>query len=278
MQKSLCRLLLAACCYSPVSAQLLERPLGPVYAGLCAYSRIQADPFSFPANQALLGIVKKAFAGVYGEQKYLLPEAGCYLAAAAQPVQKGAIGAKLAYAGTGAYRETQGGIAYGRRLGQKLAIGAGSSYNSQYVASYGKISSLSLEAGAIYYLSSQLTAGAQVRHTARLNAGSRKGDKKRPSIAAGAGYEVSGQFLAGICLEKDEGRPVNIQAGISYMPVPYVRVRMGISSSAASPWMSVGFSRSSFRLEASGHFHNQLGWTPGLSFICTARPEKEGKL
>ena len=73
--------------------------------------------------------MKNASAGVYGERRFLLNELSLYnLRSLCQPTS-GNFGVKAGYFGFSDYNESQMGLAYARKLGNKVDIGVQFNYN-----------------------------------------------------------------------------------------------------------------------------------------------------
>jgi len=117
--------------------QTLRRPVAVGYTGLGAYSLDHVDVFSFTVNQAALAQLKNSSAGVYGERRFLLSELNNYAVVIGLPTAAGNLGVKADYYGFSDYNETQLGIAYGRKLGEKVDIGAQFNYQGIRIAGYG---------------------------------------------------------------------------------------------------------------------------------------------
>ena len=81
------------------------------------------------------------------------------------------------------------------------------------------------------------------------------------------GNEGSEKFFVSIEVEKEEDKPVNINAGMQYKFLPQLLTRVGISTATSSLYFGIGFSFKSMRLDVTSSYHPQLGITPGLSLI-----------
>ncbi|MGZ8542105.1 MAG: hypothetical protein ACXWV6_15750 [Chitinophagaceae bacterium] len=162
--KPSCLLLFIILLNLSANTQNLRRPVAVSYTGLGAYSINHADIFSFTANQASLAQLKNAGIGVYGERRFLLGELNNYTAAFGMPTRSGNFGLKAGYSGFSDYNETQLGLAYGRKLGNKIDIGAQFNYNGIRIAGYGSATAVSFEIGTILHLTEKLHAGIHVNN------------------------------------------------------------------------------------------------------------------
>ncbi len=246
----------------------MHSPVAASYTGLGAYSIHHADVFSFTANQASLAQLKGAAAAVYGERRFLLSELNSYTAAVGLTTSSGNFGIKAGYYGFSDYNETQIGLAYGRKLGSKIDIGAQFNYNGINISSgYSNASAISFEIGTILHLTEKIHAGVHVNNPIGGKFGFDKQEKISSVYTVGLGYEASEKFFVSAEIKKEEDRPVNVNAGFQYKFIPQLLVRAGMSSSTSSAWLGLGLTVKSFRLDVVSSYHPQLGITPGLFLL-----------
>lgn len=255
-------------------AQTVRRPVAAVYTGLGAYSINQTDVFSFTTNQAALTQVKNFSAGVYGEKRFLLQELSLYQAAFALPTSSGNFGIKAGYYGFTDYNESQIGLAYARKLGEKLDVGVQFNYNGVKIAGYGNASAINFEIGTILHLTEKLNAGIHVYNPVGGKLGKNSEEKLASVYSFGMGYEASDKFFISSEIEKEENQPVNINAGLQYKFLPQLMARAGIATASSNAYFGVGFFLKSFRIDLTAAYHPQLGITPGLMFIYSPKAAK----
>ncbi|HEV7782573.1 MAG TPA: hypothetical protein VGO58_14965 [Chitinophagaceae bacterium] len=249
-------------------AQILRRPLAAAYTGFGAYSLNHVDVFSFTANQASLAQLKNSAAGAYGERRFLLSELNNYTAVIGLRTSSGNFGIKANYSGFTDYNETQLGLAYGRKLGSKLDIGAQVNYNSIRISNgYGNASAVSFELGTIFHITEKLHTGIQVNNPVGGKFGKDQQEKLSSVYSLGVGYDASEKLLISVAVEKEEEQPVNVNAGFQYKFIPQLLVRAGMSSATSSAWLGLGLTLKSFRLDITTGYHPQLGITPGLLLL-----------
>ena len=259
--------LLFSCNCFFLKAQTLRRPVSAGYTGLGAYSLNHVDVFSFTANQAALAQLKNASAGVYGERRFLLSELNNYTAVIGLPTASGNFAVKANYSGFTDYNETQLGIAYGRKLGSKVDIGAQFNYNAIRIAGYGNASAISFELGTILHVTDRLHAGVHVNNPVGGKFGKDQQEKLSSVYSFGLGYDASEKFLVSVEIEKEENQPVNVNAGMQYKFLPQLLARVGMSSATSTAWLGLGLTLKSFRLDITAGYHPQLGITPGLLLL-----------
>lgn len=238
------------------------------YTGFGAYSLNHADLFSFTANQASLAQLKNSAAGVYAERRFLLSELNNYTAALGLTTNSGNFGLKANYSGFTDYNEIQLGLAYGRKLGSKLDIGAQVNYNSIRIPNgYGNASAVSFELGTVWHISDRLHTGVHVSNPVGGKFGKDQQEKLSSVYEWGIGYDASEKFLVSAEIQKEEDRPVNVNAGLQYKFIKQLLVRAGMSSATSSAWLGLGLTIKSFRLDITTGYHPQLGITPGILML-----------
>lgn len=251
-----------------LQAQTLRRPVAASYTGLGAYSLNHVDVFSFTANQASLAQLQNISAGVYGERRFLLSELNNYSAAIGLTTKSGNFGIKANYSGFTDYNETQLGLAYGRKLGSKLDIGAQFNYNAVRIAEdYGSATAISFELGTIFHLTDKLNAGIHINNPVGGKFGKDQQEKLSSVYGFGIGYDASEKFFISAEIEKEEDQPVNVNAGFQYKFIPQLLVRAGMASATSSAWLGIGLTLKSFRLDVTTSYHPQLGITPGVMML-----------
>lgn len=257
------------------SGQNLRRPVPATYAGLGAYSLNHSDVFSFTANQASLAQLKHFSAGVFGERRFLLSELNSYTAALGLPTRSGNFGFKANYYGFSDYNETQIGLAYARKLGTKLDLGAQFNYNGIRIAGYGSDAAVSFEIGTVLHVTDKLHAGVHINNPVGGKFGKDQQEKLASVYTFGMGYEASEKVFVSTEIVKEEDQPVNVNAGIQYKFIPQLLARAGMSTTASTAWFGLGLSLKSFRIDVTTAYHQQLGITPGLMLIFNINQDKE---
>lgn len=272
--RPICLLLLIIVTGISAKGQHLRRPVAIPYTGLGAYSINHADVFSFTANQASLAQLKNAAVAVYGERRFLLSELNNYTTAVGLPTRSGNFGVKAGYSGFSDYNETQLGLAYGRKLGNKVDIGAQFNYNGIRIAGYGNATAVSFEIGTVLHLTEKLHAGIHVNNPVGGKFGKDQQEKLSSVYTAGIGYEASDKLFISTEIIKEEDQAVNVNAGMQYKFLPQLLARIGMSTAVSTGWMGIGLSWKSFRIDVTAAYHPQLGITPGLLLLFNFKPKE----
>lgn len=245
----------------------MRRAITGTYTGLGAYSINHADVFSFTANQASLAQLRNTQAAVYGERKFLLSELNLYTAVLGLPTRSGNFGLKGGYYGFSEYNETQLGLAYGRKLSEKIDLGAQFNYNGIRVAGYGNAAAISFELGTVFHLTEKLHTGLHINNPVGGKFGKDQQEKLSSIYTFGIGYEASDKFFVSTEIIKEEDQPVNVNTGLQYKFLLSLSARIGMSTATSTGWMGFGFSWKLFRLDVTAAYHPQLGITPGLLLL-----------
>ncbi len=256
-------------------SQVLRQPISAVYTGLGAYSTLHADVFSFSNNQAALAQIKSSSFGVYGERRFMLTATSIYNASVAIPTALGNFGVNMKRFGYKNFNENQLGLAYARSLGPRLDLGVQFNYYDYRVPSYQNDNTINAEIGLVAHLTDKLNAGVHVYNP--VGGKFSKTDEKLTSVYTfGLGYDASEQFFISAELVKEQDYPVNVNMGFQYRFEKIFFLRGGIATANSRGFAGAGISWNNFRLDVSGSYHPQLGFSPGLLLIVNlAKKENE---
>lgn len=254
--------------------QTVRDPVSASYIGLGAYSNNHPDVFSFHTNQAALARIKIVSASIYGEKRFLLNELGLYDAAATLPTSSGNFGLDARYYGFSDYNESQVGLAYGRSLGSKADVGVQFNYYNIRIAGYGNAPALNFEIGTIFHLTDKLNMGFHAYNPVGGGLGKNDEEKLASVYSMGIGYDASEKFFMSIEIEKEENKPVNVNAGLQYKFLSQLLTRIGISTATSLLYFGIGYGFKSMRLDVTASYHPQLGITPGLLLVFSPSPRE----
>ena len=256
------------------TAQVVRQPLNPLQTGIGTYTQLHTDAFSFTANQAALANISAFTAGVYGERRFMLEDLGWYQAAVVLPTKSGHFGVKGTYFGSVNNKETELGLAYGRKLSDKIAVGAQFNYYTQQIPQYGSLSAISIEGGILLKVNEQLQAGFHVYNPNGSSLG-KNGEKLPAMYTIGIGYEASEQLVMAAEVQKTESEKMNLKAGLSYYFDKKLYAKAGLTTINSLYSLGVGVKLDALSLEVLTSFHQQLGLTPGIAFIFHKKEKKK---
>ena len=243
-------------------------PFGARSAGLSNASVTLSDVWSVHHNQAGLGFLTVASAGVSYENRFLIPELGLSAAVVALPLnnKKGTFGLSIRKFGYSQYSESKIGLAFGRAFGDHLSIGMQLNYqNVQFADVYGSRNAFTFEAGAIYKLSPDLTIAAHVYNPNRARLTELEQDRLPVSMRLGMRYQFSKRVFIALETEKDSYNKPVMKAGLEYMAGDVLFLRAGVGSQPLSTAFGFGLKLKRMQVDMSGNFHPVLGFTPQFS-------------
>ncbi|HYH15796.1 MAG TPA: hypothetical protein VD794_11275 [Flavisolibacter sp.] len=226
----------------------------------------QTTAFSFTANQAALAYTSTLMSGVYGERRFMLQELSWYQVAAALPTRSGNFGLKGTYFGATSNAEMEIGLAYGRKLGDKVAIGGQFNYYTQRMPQYQSSHAVSVEAGLLLKVNEQVHASFHIYNPNNASLGKTK--EQLPAIyTLGLGYVPSDRLVVTGEIQKIEDEKVNIKTAVCYLFDKRLYAKAGVNTVNAVYVLGGGVKLSSLSLEVTTSIHPQLGVTPGLLLL-----------
>ncbi|HJU46195.1 MAG TPA: hypothetical protein VJ647_05380 [Chitinophagaceae bacterium] len=258
-------------------AQTVRTPSSMRYTGIGTYSRHFVDAFAITGNQASLCNLKTVQAGLYTENRFSLQELNLVSGVIGLPLKNSGIGITVNRFGSGDYKEMQAGLAYGKKLGDKVDIGVQFNYNTINITGYDGASTLNIEVGSIWHFTEKLHGGIHLYNPSGSKYGKTVFQKIPAIYKMGFGYENGNRFLVSMEIAKEEGQPVNVNTGVHYAFHENFFMRFGIATGANNSFAGVGLKWKVCRLDLSFSYHPQLGFTRGLSllFLFRQQPAKE---
>lgn len=250
-----------------VHAQPAGKAIGAAYLQACGYSNEQFDVFSVSANQAVLSKFKQFQAGIYHEKQFLVPDLSNTAIQVVLPSEKGNFGFDFNRSGAAGLASSVAGIAYGKKLHDKMSMGVQLQYHWLKVNGYGSVGAAIAAVGALFQFTEKVHGGIHLYNP--LQAGSFKSqDLYLPAVySLGLGYDVSELFFVTATLQKTKGEAVQLIAALHYNVAKNIFFRGGITTGNSSFYMGSAFQLHKFRIDATASFHPYLGVTPGLVFI-----------
>jgi len=100
-------------------------------------------------------------------------------------------------------------------------------------------------------------------------------EKLSSAYTFGMGYDASERFFVSAEIIKEEEKPVNVNTGFQYNFMKQFFVRAGIATETTNSYAGAGLKWKHFRLDLTGSYHPQLGFTPGILVIADIKPGQE---
>ncbi|GJM31972.1 MAG: hypothetical protein DHS20C18_09730 [Saprospiraceae bacterium] len=221
------------------------------------------DINSIFSNQAGLADLESLSFTLVGENRFFLNEIKSLSAGAALPTGVGTFGLSLNYYGFELYNEQRIGLAYARKLMDRLSIGAQFVWLNTNIPEYGNQSTFTFELGLQAKLSKRLSLGFHTFNPARAKL---VGEERLPTLLAlGLQYQPSDKLYLLAEVEKDLDYTVRTRFGAEYQLVEQLWLRLGIATQPVEYSFGLGYTlKSGFRLDASARYHQVLGFSPGI--------------
>ena len=249
-------------------------PIGARSSALANTSLTLVDVWSAHHNQAGLGFISKASAGVSYENRFQLAETGLSSAVIALPLKnnKGTFGLSVRKFGYSQYNESKIGLGFGRSFGDHLSIGMQLNYQSIQIGDiYGNKSAFTVEVGAMYKLSPELTIAAHIYNPSRSKITEFDQDRLPAIMRLGMRYQFSKRVFLAVETEKDTYNKAVLRCGMEYFVGDILFLRAGVASQPLSNSFGFGLKLNKFQVDMAGNFHPVLGISPQLSLTYQFR-------
>jgi hypothetical protein len=251
----------------PVMSQAVLQPVSARYLAFGAYSSSNVDIYATRTNAASLAQLQQSAVAVYGERRFMLEDLNYYSGSIGIPTKSGTFALHGSYFGFDLSNQTQLSLAYGRKINNKIDIGAAFHYNHLGQAGiYGSASAVTGSVGILLHLTDKIHAGINAYNPIRV--AYKKDEAQEERLASqysfGFGYDASEKLYLSAELVKEEGQNINVNAGFQYQFVKQFFIRAGIATQTTNYFFGLGFRLKDFRMDLSSSYHPQLGWSPGL--------------
>ncbi|MCE3278927.1 MAG: hypothetical protein K0S44_1118 [Bacteroidetes bacterium] len=260
-----------------VNAGNEDYPIGARSAGMGNATVSATDMWSSHHNQAGLGFVREISAGVSYENRFLIKEISVRGGTVALPIKAGTFGLCITNFGYSQYSENKYSLSFAKAFGDKLSAGIAMDYLSTKIAEgYGTRGTLAAEAGIIAKPIKALTIGAHVYNPTRAKLSAYDDERLPTIIRLGADYLFSDKVRLAVEAQKDIRYKAEFKAGLEYLPVKELYLRIGVSTNPTLSSFGFGINLKNFRIDVAANYHQTLGISPQLSLSYTfANSEKK---
>lgn len=225
------------------------------------------DINSIFANQAGLAYLDAVAVTAYGEQRFLASEIKAAGLGAAVPTRSGTFGLSLHYFGFEQYNEQRIGLAYGRKLLEKLSIGAQLLMLNTRIPEYGNKAAFTFEVGAQAELLPQLYLGIHLFSPVRVKL--TEEDLIPTVLKLGFSYLPSDKLSLLAEVEKDIDYSARARFGVEYQVIDPLFLRMGVATQPTQLSFGLGYALpNGIRIDIASSYHQVLGFSPaaGITF------------
>ncbi len=221
------------------------------------------DAQSLFGNQAGLAFLEETSFTAFGENRFFIAELNQFSAGVAIPVKNGTFGLAVQYFGFEDYNEQKIGIAYGRKLFDKVAIGIQIDYLNLRVPFYGNQGNITAEIGLQLPINDKFLIGVHVFSPFTI-AWSEE-DFVPTILATGITYQPSEKLSITAEVEKDIDFPVDFKFGIDYKIVEMLSLRVGANTYPVQNSFGLGLNLKNLNIDVAMVYHQILGLTTGFS-------------
>lgn len=241
-------------------------PVGARSAAMGGASATLTDIWSAQYNQAGLGFLRAAGAGVSYENRFLVKELSIRGGVAALPIKAGTFGLCITNFGYSQYNENKYSLSFAKAFGEKFSIGIALDYLSTHIAEgYGTKGNAIAEVGILSKPLKGLTVAAHVYNPTRSKLASYDDERIPTIIKIGGSYAFSTKLLVAVETEKDIQQKAQFKGGIEYLPVKELYLRIGVSTDPVLTSFGFGLHLKQFDIDLSANYHQTLGISPQLS-------------
>ena len=225
-----------------------------------------SDFWSLQNNQAGLAFYNHFAAGAYYENRFLTKELSLKSGGMVLPVNNGVFGLKVSYFGYSMYNESKFGLAYARRLGEKIAVGVQLDYLlTSFGNDYGSKGLATFEIGILSKINEHLSLGAHVFNPINAKLAGYGNERIPAIIRVGASYAFDDKLMATAEVEKETEFDPVAKFGIEYRIIEEIYVRGGIASNPGLYAFGFGVNLKNLKLDFSSSVHQVLGFSPQIS-------------
>lgn len=262
-----------------VQANNDKNSLGGRSAALGTASVTFTDVYSVFANQAGLANLNQLSVSLYAENRFLVSDLNTFAIAAAYPTNSGTFGIGASYFGTSDFNETQVKLAYGRKLFEKLAIGAEIDVVALSITESGSKATATFGLGVQYQITEHFKMGAHVFNPLRIQLTELEGtaltandqDRLPSLIKLGVAYSPAEKVTVFAEAEKNIDEKAIYKGGIEYRLIEKIHVRVGVSSNPTRSSFGVGVNLGALKIDVASSFHPVLGYSPQLSLTYSGK-------
>jgi len=243
-------------------------------AGVSNASVCFSDVWAVHYNQAGLASLTSMSAGVYYDNRFMLPNLSMKAFAFALPTKNlGVFGLSVGYYGYSLYNEQKIGLAYARSFGKKFSVGVQLDYLGLNLGEdYGSKNNFAAEVGIQYEVIKNLKMGAHIYNLNRaiLNTATESdiNNERVPTIMKlGLSYNFSEKVLVCAETEKDVELSPIFKAGLEYHMIKMMYLRLGVSTNPSKNSFGLGLDLKGVKFDFAFSRHEVLGWSPMVSLV-----------
>lgn len=272
-------LVLSLSCFSALPRQLYAQGNGPASHGARAVAlgnaaaTLHGEVWAAANNAAGLGSLTQPEAGIYFENRYLIPSLNVAAATLALPLgtiepaaaalparaSRGVVGFEAQRFGGVLYNELRVGAAYGYQLGG-VRVGGRLDLLQVSLQDLGsRRAAVASLGGQAELLPQRLSFGMYLYNITQAKLTDYQDERVPTVLRASLAYRPSKQILLLAEAEKDVERGASLKAGLEYLPTPAVSLRLGYTGLSQQTTGGVGVRAGNFQFDYAAGWHSALG-------------------
>lgn len=226
-----------------------------------------SDTWSTFHNQSGLTGIEHFSAGIFYESKFMVDELSHVAGSLVIPVKAGTFGLSFSQFGKGTYKEHKLGLAFTKKLTQRLSAAIQLDYLSErYPENENAIGFTTFEAGVVYAATKELFLGAHVFNPILNGFDKPDGMQKMPAtFRFGGHYQFPKMVMLIFEAEKNTENPFLFKSGLEFSPVKNLALRFGVSGKPVNYTAGLGYRTGKITTDFGFSYHGNLGLTPSVS-------------
>ena len=205
--------------------------------------------------------------GFFYESRFMVDELSHVAGSLVIPVKAGIFGFSFSQFGKGTYKEHKIGLAFAKKLTQKLSAAVQLDYLSErYPENESAAGFATFEAGVVYAATKELFLGAHIFNPIQNGFDTPEGMQKMPAtFRFGGHYQFPKMVLLIFEAEKNTENPFLFKSGLEFSPVKNLALRFGVSGKPVSYTAGIGYQTGKIATDIGFSYHGNLGITPSVS-------------
>jgi long-subunit fatty acid transport protein len=259
----LCLLFLSYTSYSQLGLNSSE---GAKALGMGGSGVALTGAYSIFNNQAGILEVENIAVVLDIQRRFSLADLSTVSAGIIKNTKLGSFGLMLSNYGFESYTDQKIGLAYAKKLTDILSVGAQFNILQLRIDNFGSTTKPNFELGLIAKLSEELNLAAHIINPIGTSVTDNTNVDSR--FRLGINYQPSSKVEILAEADKILDGNMTFRAGIQYALISSLYLRSGYSTNSGSFSFGLGYEfSSSFHFDAAYSYHQQLGYTPGISII-----------
>ena len=228
----------------------------------------QNDVWAANNNQAALAFQESTIStGVNYESAFLMKSLGYTSAAVSYALKGGTFGLSFSNFGYELFNTKKITLAYGKRMGEKLAFGVGLNYIHIFQGQeYGSRGIFTFDLSMAAKLSEKIQMGAHVFNPIRAQIEDYYEEKIPVLFNLGARYKLNENFSFMVDVMNDEVSQIRLVGSAEYRIMEMFHVRLGLQNDDNLLFnFGAGLKLGDLWIDFSSSMHQVLGYSPGFS-------------